>query len=216
MLMDGRLLFPARPRFEPENLRGDVPALGGAVEEPGDAGIRQRFGAIQLFAEVLPQRLGGHPYDAADFLGRHAIGCHGPDLLSLVGCRRFGLCGHLSITIAGVAELQLDYWRALIILRVMSTHSKKPHPAEIAAEAVMIDAIRSADHFMASLFVGRGRYEKQRAKTVREALQARIELRAKHRVNQTGMIYAVLRDGRAIFITDSLISKLVTVAQQAR
>jgi hypothetical protein len=91
---------------------------------------------------------------------------------------------------------------------------KNPHPADIAAESAMIQAIRAADHFLASLFVGRGRYEKQQAPTVLAALHARVAMRERFGVNQHGMIYAVQKDGHAVFITDALIAKLFKAAAQ--
>lgn len=85
---------------------------------------------------------------------------------------------------------------------------KKPHPAEIAAEQQMIDAIRAADHFMASLFKGAGQYDKATAANVRLALDEARKLENAARGTQRAMIYAIGKDGRATFLTTALIDKL--------
>lgn len=86
---------------------------------------------------------------------------------------------------------------------------KKPHPAEIAAEAQMIDAIRNAQSFIASLFVGRGQYEKLGAPTVLGALAAAEILEGQHVAStRRAIIYAVGFDNIATMITYGLIEKL--------
>lgn len=85
----------------------------------------------------------------------------------------------------------------------------KRHPADDAAEQQMIAAIRSADHFMASLFRGIGHYQKATATTVRAALREARRLEANSRTTQRCMIYAVGKDGRATFLTQVLIDRLL-------
>lgn len=87
--------------------------------------------------------------------------------------------------------------------------AKKIHPAEIAAEADMIFAIRGASCFIASLFVGRGEYEKLGATTVLNAVAQAKYLEAKHVAStRRAIIYAVSIDNVATMITYSLIEKL--------
>lgn len=86
---------------------------------------------------------------------------------------------------------------------------KAQHPAEIAAEAAMIDAIRKADHFLASLFRGAGVYEKAKASTVIGALDEARKLESLSRRTMRCMIYAVAPDGRATLLTNALIERLM-------
>jgi hypothetical protein len=91
--------------------------------------------------------------------------------------------------------------------------TKKPHPSIAASEAIMIDAIRSADHFLASLFIGRGQYEKREAATVAGAIKHAVALQAEHvEGTRRAMIYAVSKDGRATFLTEALMGRLLTQA----
>lgn len=88
--------------------------------------------------------------------------------------------------------------------------NRKQHAAEIAAEAEMITAIREADHFVASLFVGSGRYEKRAARTVLAAQAAGRRLEDDFPNCRRHMLYAVQADDRAVFITQKLIERLLT------
>lgn len=88
---------------------------------------------------------------------------------------------------------------------------KKKHAADIEAENQMVAAIRSADHFMASLFRGVGVYQKATAPTVRGALQEAKRLEGLARTTQRCMIYAISPDGRATFLTDALIRRLLAL-----
>lgn len=85
----------------------------------------------------------------------------------------------------------------------------KRHPADVAAESQMIAAIRSADHFMASLFRGSGYYEKSTAPTVLSALYAAARMEGHCSTTQRCMIYAIGKDGRATFLTRALIDRLL-------
>lgn len=85
---------------------------------------------------------------------------------------------------------------------------KKQHPAEIAAEQAMIEAIRSADHFLASVFVGVGKYEKQKGATLADAMRRGNEFVAVNRVNARPIMYAIAADGQATMITNALIERL--------
>lgn len=82
------------------------------------------------------------------------------------------------------------------------------HEAEIAAQEQMINAIREADHFVASLFVGRGKYEKMSGKTVKEAIAAGNRRAAEIQTSRRAILYAVSADNRATMITNSLIERL--------
>lgn len=96
----------------------------------------------------------------------------------------------------------------------MKRPAKKPHPAEIAAEDAMIDAIRKADHFLASLFKGAGVYEKVKAPTVLAALDAAAKLENLSRRTMRCMIYAVAPDGRATLLTGALIERLLKMGSK--
>lgn len=85
---------------------------------------------------------------------------------------------------------------------------KKQHPADIASEKAMIEAIRNADHFLASLFRGIGSYEKVEAPTVLRALQMAADLEARSCSTKRCMIYAVAHDGHSTLVTKSLIERL--------
>lgn len=91
---------------------------------------------------------------------------------------------------------------------------KAQHPAEIAAEQAMIEAIRSADHFLASVFVGVGKYEKQKGTTLADAMRRGNEFVAVNRVNARPIFYAVGADGRATMITNALIERLKGMARK--
>jgi hypothetical protein len=86
---------------------------------------------------------------------------------------------------------------------------KKPHPADIAAEAQMTDAIRGADHFLASLFKGAGEYEKTNTSTVLNALESAKIMEAQHKGTQRCIFYAVGPDGHATMLTRELINRLL-------
>lgn len=87
--------------------------------------------------------------------------------------------------------------------------AKKQHPADIAAEAQMIDAIRSADRFMASIFRGAGEYTKLERPTVLQAIGAGNDLVTTLRINAQPIIYAIGSDGKATMLTRALIERLV-------
>lgn len=86
---------------------------------------------------------------------------------------------------------------------------KKVHPADVAAEAQMIAAIRTADHFLASLFCGYGRYDKTEASTVLSVLSAGARMEVDARGTQRCIFYAVGADGRATMLTRDLIDRLL-------
>lgn len=91
----------------------------------------------------------------------------------------------------------------------MKTKTKKQHDAEIVAEAQMLEAIRGADYFLASLFVGRGHYDKAQVNTVLQAVVAGDLLKSAHPNNtRTPIIYAVASDRVATMITYELIERM--------
>jgi hypothetical protein len=81
-----------------------------------------------------------------------------------------------------------------------------------AIETRAIEAIRHADHFTASLFLGRGQYRVERQPTVLAAMQAAREFEqdpAAH--TRRALIYAIAPDGHATLLTAELISKLLSL-----
>jgi hypothetical protein len=87
--------------------------------------------------------------------------------------------------------------------------TKKPHPSIAASEAKMIDAIRSADRFTATLFIGRGQYIGADASTVLGALKKAALLETDERAHtRRAMISAVSKEGHATFLTPALIQRL--------
>lgn len=78
-----------------------------------------------------------------------------------------------------------------------SKSPKRPHPAEIAAEQGMIEAIRSADHFLASLFVGRGEYQVRSARNIKEVLSIALLLETAFPTTRKCIIYAVSAEEKA-------------------
>lgn len=92
---------------------------------------------------------------------------------------------------------------------------KKRHPADLAAEEQMIAAIRTAEHFLASLFMGVGVYDKTEAPTVLAALEAARQMEAAAPGTRRSMIYAVGQDGRATLLTNDLITRLIANQEKA-
>ncbi|KRQ99264.1 hypothetical protein [Bradyrhizobium valentinum] len=86
---------------------------------------------------------------------------------------------------------------------------KAPHP-DIEARA--IDAIRKADHFTASIFLGRGKHRVVTAPTVWAAVRAaRIIETDPQAFTRRAIIYAIASDGIATMITAELIQKLTAL-----
>lgn len=83
----------------------------------------------------------------------------------------------------------------------------KRHPADIAAEAKMVEAIRGAAYFMASVYTHHG-YLKTTTKTVRAARAAGIELAATANNGRKAILYACDAEDRATMLTDALIDRL--------
>jgi hypothetical protein len=90
---------------------------------------------------------------------------------------------------------------------------KAPHP-EIEARA--IDAIRSASHFTASLFLGRGEYRVEKAETVFAAVNLARQIEHDAQGSRRALIYAIASDGYATLLTDALIDKLRTAMRAAQ
>lgn len=87
----------------------------------------------------------------------------------------------------------------------------RPRPS--IDDETMIDAIRSADHFLVSMFVGRGVYEKRSARTVAMAMRVALDLEQAHTFTRRAMIYAVARGGHSTFLTDDLIKRLREISR---
>lgn len=101
--------------------------------------------------------------------------------------------------------------------------TKKAHIAEVAAEQAMIDAVRSADHFLASLFVGRGEYQVRSARTVKEALSVALLLESAFPSTRKCIIYAVSADSAKVqarnavtMLTYGAIDKLIATVELPR
>ncbi|WFU45585.1 hypothetical protein QA640_47170 (plasmid) [Bradyrhizobium sp. CB82] len=81
---------------------------------------------------------------------------------------------------------------------------------EIETRAVA--AIRSADHFTASIFLGRGQYRIKKRSTVLAAMQAARELENDPAAfTRRAIIYAIAPDGHATLLTAALIAKLLSL-----
>lgn len=92
--------------------------------------------------------------------------------------------------------------------------AKPAHAADVIAEELAIGAIRNAQSFLASLFVGRGEYEKAGAPTIYGALAAAQLLESKHiKSTRRAIIYAVSHDNVATMLTYELINKLIAAAK---
>jgi hypothetical protein len=86
-----------------------------------------------------------------------------------------------------------------------------------AIETRAIEAIRRADHFTASLFLGRGQYRVERRPTVLAAMQAALEIEHDPRAcTRRALIYAIAPDGHATLLTAALIEKLRNLANQSK
>ncbi|WP_130212563.1 hypothetical protein [Bradyrhizobium genosp. SA-3] len=79
-------------------------------------------------------------------------------------------------------------------------------------DMLAVEAIRKADHFTASLFLGRGQYRIEKRPTVLAAVQAAREIEqdpAAH--NRRALVYAIAPDGPATLLTAGLISRLLSL-----
>lgn len=79
--------------------------------------------------------------------------------------------------------------------------TKTIHPADAAQLAL----IPQARQFIASLFLGQGKYDKRAAETLAEARARAAEISAGHKWpnGRKAMIYAVLADGREVLVPDA-------------
>lgn len=79
-------------------------------------------------------------------------------------------------------------------------------------ETRAVQAIRTADHFTATLFVGRGEYLVERRDTVLAVMQAASDIERDPRAcTRRAMIYAIAADGHATLLTAALIAKLLSL-----
>ncbi|XIA64771.1 hypothetical protein ACFIOY_39355 [Bradyrhizobium sp. TZ2] len=81
-----------------------------------------------------------------------------------------------------------------------------------AIETRAIEAIRHADHFTASLFLGRGQYRVEKRPTVLAAMQAAREIEkdpAAH--TRRALVHAITPDGYATLLSAGLIAKLLSL-----
>jgi len=80
---------------------------------------------------------------------------------------------------------------------------------EIETRAVV--AIRRADHFTASIFLGRGKYRIEKRSTVIAAMQAAREIESDPAAfTRRALIYAIAPDGHATLLTAAVIAKLLS------
>ncbi|KYK44732.1 hypothetical protein ABH994_007521 [Bradyrhizobium yuanmingense] len=81
---------------------------------------------------------------------------------------------------------------------------------EIETRAVA--AIREADHFSASIFLGRGRYRIEKRSTVIAAMQAAREIESDPAAfTRRALVYAIAPDGHATLLTAALIARLLSL-----
>lgn len=78
--------------------------------------------------------------------------------------------------------------------------SRKKHAADLAD----LSEVPNAVHFIASLFVN-GAFDKQQAETLDEARRQGSDMVARHASNRRSMIYAVMADGRSIFVPSDYV-----------
>lgn len=99
--------------------------------------------------------------------------------------------------------------------RAADKRKKKSHPAELAAEQAMVDAIRGANHFLASLFVGRGEYQVRSARNIKEALSTALLLESAFPTTRKCIIYAVSAEtgGHVTMLTYGAIDKLLAMIE---
>lgn len=90
----------------------------------------------------------------------------------------------------------------------MTRNRLRGKPSDFDIDTMAIDAIRTADHFLASLFIGRGQYKIEKRATVVAAREAARALNAEPGFTRRAIIYAVSADGRATMLTDALINSL--------
>ncbi|MEH2536588.1 MULTISPECIES: hypothetical protein [unclassified Bradyrhizobium] len=80
-----------------------------------------------------------------------------------------------------------------------------------------IDAIRAADHFTASVFLGRGQYRVEKAATVFDAVRAARTLETEPGAyTRRALIYAIAQYGHTTLLTAALIEKLRILANQSK
>lgn len=79
-------------------------------------------------------------------------------------------------------------------------------------EARAVEAIRKADYFTASLFLGRGQYRVEKRSTVLAAMEAAREIESDPAAfTRRAIIYAIAPDGHATLLTAALIAKLLSL-----
>jgi hypothetical protein len=78
----------------------------------------------------------------------------------------------------------------------------------------MIFAIRNADDFMASLFVGVGKYEKVIGGTVKAAVIAGCEMAARRSSARRPLLYAIGPDGNATMLSNELVDRLLKAVKR--
>ncbi|MEY9460412.1 MULTISPECIES: hypothetical protein [Bradyrhizobium] len=81
---------------------------------------------------------------------------------------------------------------------------------EIETRAVA--AIRKADHFTASIFLGRSKYRIEKRSTVIAAMQAARQIENDPAAfTRRALIYAIATDGHATLLTAALLAKLLSL-----
>jgi hypothetical protein len=79
-------------------------------------------------------------------------------------------------------------------------------------DMLAVEAIRKADHFTTSLFLGRGQYRIEKRPTVLAAMHAAREIEqdpAAH--TRRALIYGIAPGGHATLLTTALVAKLLSL-----
>jgi hypothetical protein len=77
--------------------------------------------------------------------------------------------------------------------------NKKPHEVDAHDAA----AIKTAVYFVASIFLGRGQFDKHNCETLSEARQVCKLMDAHYDNGRKAMVYAALPNGRQVFVPDN-------------
>lgn len=79
-----------------------------------------------------------------------------------------------------------------------------------AMTAAEIEAVRTAEGFITTLFIGRGEFSKHPTATIAEAREVGRQMVAHYDNGRRPMVYAQLRDGRQILVPDDFKEEMMT------
>jgi hypothetical protein len=77
------------------------------------------------------------------------------------------------------------------------------NPLDEIDRAEITAALDRADHFITSLFLGRGKFEKHRLENLDHARRAGTWLQDKHKNGRLAMVYVITTEGRSVFVPPS-------------